>query len=691
MAKIFLIMKKIFSIVAIATLMFAGMTSCSNDIETASQAAQSRKSSIGFDAKAASSVSTRGFAVNAANAQTSIPNFMTWAYDDNTNGLYMGTSATVGLTVTGDGTGNWTYSPVQFWPVNPLNFVAMAPATPNGLTVSTGCASTDNVVTLTTALTLSTNVEDQDDIMFANADDIEKDDHSNDVPFQFQHALSQIVFKGKFDGEGAVTRATIAEIALGGINKTATLVYNSEGQFYGGAVRPATVSTPAVFSLDATDLEGADWQAATQGTTAFDLTLSNSATKDNAWFLIPQSTEAWDGTSLTAGVPSSGAYIKLRVQLEKDGVVIKGNAEGDAIYLPLTVAWERGKKYIYTIEFNGTNALDPITFSVTAVDWTEVDAYYTWNDINATVNEAQDMSAFLTTAGNFSGITSVDDSHYAIVDDKSVNEGWYPITLNFNADGTIASLVQKSYVTAGSALTNQDNEAIAYCSRRNSFFLTREMSTTINEYTSEGTQTGFALQATNYSGLTSNAGFESLTYNSNADKFFVTTEGSTSGDDAGTVKIAQFSRESLGYEKSWKYPLENALYTPSSGDVYAKGVSDICLLDDGRLLVLEREAWVSKSSFSAFTATKLYVVNPVITNNGSLLEKTLVTSWSTTDNISSIIAQGFKFANYEGMCLGPRLSNGSRLLILLTDSQSRYSIASYSLKDYWRTIQLFGI
>ncbi len=368
-------MKTKFIVMAAMAAMFSmGFTACSNNDEEMGNIAQTRGNAIGFAVAGEGSVVSRGVATTSANAQTAIPDFMTWAYDDTTDGLYMGSSATVGVTVTGDGAGAWTYSPEQFWPVNPLNFVAMAPAAPNGLTVSTGCASATNVVTLTTALTLSTNVEDQDDIMFANADDIEKADHSNDVPFQFQHALSQIVFKGKFNSSGAVTRATIAEIALGGINKTATLVYNSEGQFYGGAVRPATVSTPDVFSLAATDLEGADWQAATEGTTPFDLTVSNNATKKNAWFLIPQSTTAWDGTSVDgSGVPTSGAYIKLRVQLEKDGVVIKGNAEADAIYLPLTVAWERGKKYIYTIEFNGANALDPITFSVTAVDWTDAD------------------------------------------------------------------------------------------------------------------------------------------------------------------------------------------------------------------------------------------------------------------------------------------------------------------------------
>lgn len=367
-------MKTKFIVMAAMAAMFSmAFTACSNNDEEMGNIAQTRGNAIGFAVAGEGSVVSRGVATTSANAQTAIPDFMTWAYDDTTDGLYMGSSATVGVTVTGDGAGAWTYSPEQFWPVNPLNFVAMAPAAPNGLTVTPGCASATNVVTLTTALTLSTNVEDQDDIMFANADDIEKADYSNDVPFQFQHALSQIVFQGKFNNSGAVTRATIAEIALGGINKTATLVYNSEGQFYGGAVRPATVSTPDVFSLAATDLEGADWQAATEGTTPFALTVSNNATKKNAWFLIPQSTTAWDGTSLTAGVPSSGAYIKLRVQLEKDGVVIKGNNEADAIYLPLTVAWERGKKYIYTIEFNGANALDPITFSVTAVDWTDAD------------------------------------------------------------------------------------------------------------------------------------------------------------------------------------------------------------------------------------------------------------------------------------------------------------------------------
>ena len=200
------------------------------------------------------------------------------------------------------------------------------------------------------------------------------------------------------------------------MNKTGELVFTSAGQFYGGETQPATVSTPAVFSLDAGDLEASVWDenqvvtagtkytaeeiAAAEegddaygkttddwkvepvllGTSSFDLTVSNNSTKKNAWMLIPQETAAWDGTSYTAaGVPTSGAYIKLRVKLESYNsatdsyVTIKNNAEEDAIYLPLAIDWDRSTKYIYTIEFNGDNALTPITFSVAAQDWTDAD------------------------------------------------------------------------------------------------------------------------------------------------------------------------------------------------------------------------------------------------------------------------------------------------------------------------------
>ena len=134
--------------------------------------------------------------------------------------------------------------------------------------------------------------------------------------------------------------------------------------------------------LETADLEGTGaYEVGVGGVTAgtaFDMTISNNATKKNAWMLLPQRAAAWtpaDDAELKAGglasAPLTGAYLKIRAKLSKDGVTILNNT--DPIYIPLTISWDRSKKYIYTIEFNGTTALTPITFSVAAEDWTDAD------------------------------------------------------------------------------------------------------------------------------------------------------------------------------------------------------------------------------------------------------------------------------------------------------------------------------
>ena len=153
-------MKKIFSLVAMATLMVAGMASCSN--EDANQASVQNGNMIGFTASTNIAHSSRGFALNASNVGATLPDFQTWAYDAVDGGLYMGVSATEGRTVSNadentDGVfeNAWSYSPVQFWPVNALNFVALAPATPNGVTGnSVAQDGTSKDITLTTAVTV---------------------------------------------------------------------------------------------------------------------------------------------------------------------------------------------------------------------------------------------------------------------------------------------------------------------------------------------------------------------------------------------------------------------------------------------------------------------------------------------------------------------------------------------------------
>ena len=406
-------MKTKFIVMAAMAAMFSmGFTACSNnDEDLAGKEAIAQARGIGFDVKASGMNATRGDATAPGNIQ--FTDFQTWAYDASTNLLYMGDNATTGRTVTFDA-GVWGYTPQQFWPVNELNFVSIAPA---AAASSNSTAASTGVVTLTSNLVIGTDVTAQNDIMFACGKDnsgtpvkgpVAKDDHAGDVPLVFEHALSQIVFKGKLPASGAVTEVEIAEISLGNIGSTGTVNFTSAGTWFNGTDAYIPTTVPTKYTLLAANLEESHFGISTAngdavgGTTAdtpFNLTVSNSASKHNAWFLLPQRTAAWEyradpsaaatdadklklkagglwDASANAGAganvePNSGAYLKIRATLKKDGVTILGSAESDAIYIPIDANWDRSKKYTYIIEFNGLSALTPITFSVTAEPWTE--------------------------------------------------------------------------------------------------------------------------------------------------------------------------------------------------------------------------------------------------------------------------------------------------------------------------------
>ena len=65
------------------------------------------------------------------------------------------------------------------------------------------------------------------------------------------------------------------------------------------------------------------------------------------------------------------------------------------------------------------------------------------------------------------------------------------------------------------------------------------------------------------------------------------------------------------------------------------------------------------------------------------VKKELVTSFRTHIRIGQI-----NYANYEGMCLGPKLRDGRQTIILINDSQNRMSKMMIRLKDYLKLIIL---
>ena len=91
------------------------------------------------------------------------------------------------------------------------------------------------------------------------------------------------------------------------------------------------------------------------------------------------------------------------------------------------------------------------------------------------------------------------------------------------------------------------------------------------------------------------------------------------------------------------------------------------VLEDGRLAVMEREVYGPKGGFLAllgsFTLTSIYLVDP-LHDKGEVLRKTLLTQFFTS---------AFNLANFEGMCLGPKLADGRQPLLLIADSQDGYN------------------
>ena len=147
------------------------------------------------------------------------------------------------------------------------------------------------------------------------------------------------------------------------------------------------------------------------------------------------------------------------------------------------------------------------------------------------------------------------------------------------------------------------------------------------------------------------------------------------------------SKKDSRYMTPYAYQMDQPS-THKKADIYVMGVSELCALPDGQLLVLEREAFIPKIKIGAFCKCKLYLINPLNSEEFSMkekfssdtpfLKKRLLTEWKTGLSISKR-----SFANYEGMCLGPKLEDGSQVIILLSDSQDQYAGV---LKDWFKTI-----
>ena len=276
-------------------------------------------------------------------------------------------------------------------------------------------------------------------------------------------------------------------------------------------------------------------------------------------------------------------------------------------------------------------------------------------------------------AGNYSGITHIGDGRFAIVDDKQP-DGFYLFHINIHpSSGKIVEVRNEGFVASGQP--NHDAEAIVYRTASNTLFISWEASSRVVEYQLNGAPTGRELALPDiFRQPSPNRGIEALAYDPQADCFWLTTESQLPADNAGSadsgcLRLQAFDGQTLQPSRECLYRMD-APRAKRKGRMHVKGVSAMTALPDGRLMVLERECFLPKRKLGAWAECRLYIIDTRAKEVG----KRLLAKWRT---------RNLRFANYEGMCLGPVLDDGRQVVVLVSDSQNQYGSL---LKDWFRTV-----
>ncbi len=261
------------------------------------------------------------------------------------------------------------------------------------------------------------------------------------------------------------------------------------------------------------------------------------------------------------------------------------------------------------------------------------------------------------------------DNYFAVSDKSSL---LIPLSISLNrssgailAVGIGAAIQLRGSGTdsssIGTPLTATDQEGVAYDRATNTVLVANENAPEIRRHdigtgnTLSSVIPGDTAPLNVYRGM-SNSGWESVAISALDGSVWTSNEQDLPTDPERVVRLQQFDAQ-LAPLGQFAYEIDP---DPSDPFVFKNGVSDLEILEDGSLLVLERAA--SSSGYRI----RLYRVDFTGASDlkgGALADNEPVGKELIFEEFSPLFVD-----NYEGMTLGPPLDGGKRSLMLIADN-----------------------
>ena len=291
--------------------------------------------------------------------------------------------------------------------------------------------------------------------------------------------------------------------------------------------------------------------------------------------------------------------------------------------------------------------------------------------------------------GVFYVLQDHDDDNYARI---------HPLALGI--DPSTGAILSQTLGTAFTPAGLRDAEGLALDPLSGTLWASSEWTPpTISEFSLDGAATGRTapVPSIQRDKLRSNLSLESLTISPDgltmwtANEQALTCDGESSSGNtnvATVVRLTRFTRETA--QDNWQAAGEWAYACdPCANATFAEcGLSGLCALPDGSLLALEREV-----SITTWGRCRIYRIT-----TGALAAATEVSNLSSVTNATvSLVAKGSPLVSftgtdlnniivYEGIALGPKLGDGSRSLILVSDGGATMTKTYGSLSVTAKTV-----